>query len=241
MNRKFFHLALFFSVTLLFSCSSGLFGKTGKGSIITENRLESSFQVVELQTSADVEITKGDLFKVEVSDYENIVSYTSVKIENNKLVIFKKPETTILVNSKAKVTITMPDELISVVLTGSGDIKINSPFKSLETMRIVGSGDISSNDNLNLVKLNASIIGSGNITAKGSVDNFTALISGSGDLDFLNLIAKEAKCTITGSGNISINATSTLDVTITGSGNVIYTGNPIVQTTVSGSGRLIHR
>lgn len=241
MNRKFFHLALFFSVTLLFSCSSGLFGKTGKGLIITENRLESSFQVVELQTSADVEITKGDLFKVEVSDYENIVSYTSVKIENNKLVIFKKPETTILVNSKAKVTITMPDELISVVLTGSGDIKINSPFKSLETMRIVGSGDISSNDNLNLVKLNASIIGSGNITAKGSVDNFTALISGSGDLDFLNLIAKEAKCTITGSGNITINATSTLDVTITGSGNVIYTGNPIVQTTVSGSGRLIHR
>ena len=100
---------LVLSVILLFSsCVSNWFGVTGKGSIVTENRQVSSFNNVDLTGAADVEITKGDSLVVKVSNYENIIQYLYLEVEDNTLIIRNEPETTILFNSKAKVQITMP-------------------------------------------------------------------------------------------------------------------------------------
>ncbi len=77
-------------VALLSSCSDeGLIVK-GKGSIITENRTVSNFNAIELQNNADVEVVKGDQLAVEVSDYENIIEYIEVYVNNNVLMIRKK-------------------------------------------------------------------------------------------------------------------------------------------------------
>jgi hypothetical protein len=218
-----------------------LFGTTGKGNIVTESRPATNFQSIELLSSAKVDIVKGDTFIVEVSDYENIINNLSVKVVSNSLIISTDPITKILLNSKAHVTITMPDSLKSVALSGSGDLNINSAFKDLNTLTLTGSGNITASEKLNLDKLNASILGSGNITAKGNANTLTALISGSGNIKFVNFSALAADCTITGSGNIYVIAINTLKATISGSGNIEYTGNSAVISSITGSGAVIHK
>ncbi len=243
MNRKNgIHTVVLVIITLVFSsCIAELFGITGKGDIISKSCAVSDFQSVTLNSAANVDIVKGNIFKVEVSDYENLLQYHAVTVSNHSLVISKVPASTLLNNSKAKVTITMPDSLIHVTLNGSGDITISSAFKDLLSTDISGSGNINAGQSLNIAKLNANIYGSGNITATGKVDSLKAVIAGSGNMDFSTLRANYANCTISGSGNIDVAVVITLKATITGSGNVYYYGTPNVNATMSGSGTVIRK
>jgi hypothetical protein len=175
-------------------------------------------------------------FKVEVSDYENIIQYLSVKVVSNTLIISTDPATTILENSNAKVVVTMPDNLMSVAVTGSGNVDVDSTFAGLQALSLSGSGNINVNDTLNIAALTTNIMGSGNITAKGKVKALTASSSGSGNTFLSNLIATDVLCTITGSGNMYVNATGTLKAGISGSGNIVYSGSPTVIKLITGSG-----
>ena len=69
-GAKFTKIVITLSFPLLLSsCIAELFGVSGKGAIITENRTATNFHSIELLTSADVEVIKGDTFLVQVSDY----------------------------------------------------------------------------------------------------------------------------------------------------------------------------
>ena len=231
---------LFLTVFTFSSCIADLFGIAGKGNIVTLPRVAKDFQTVTLNNAAKVSIQKGDSFKVQVSDYENIVQYLSVKVTDHNLVITTDPAYTLLSNSQAKVIITMPDSLNAVTLNGSGDITLNSAFKDFKSAVILGSGNINATQNLNVMALNASIIGSGNITAKGNVGVLTAIISGSGNMLLSGLSTFNASCSITGSGNINVAVSNSLKATISGSGNVVYSGTPAVDVSITGSGKVIH-
>jgi translation initiation factor IF-1 len=241
MDRKIVSkLAFLVSVWFLFTSCTDWFGVTGTGNIISQKRTATDFHSVSLLTAAKVYIVKGDSFKVEISDYENLLQHISIKVDNHNLTISNDPIFTVLLNSKAKVTITMPDSLLGVAIAGSGDINLNSPFKDLNTLAITGSGNIYANEPLNILAMNASILGSGNITAIGSVQTLTGLISGSGNLQLSNLNATNANCTISGSGSIYVHSNTSLKATISGSGNIIYSGNPIVDASITGSGKVFH-
>ena len=237
MNKRIYAQIFVISVlSFMFTSCADLFGIKGSGEIVTETRSVSDFKSIDLLTSADVEIVKGDSFKVEVSDYENIVQHLSLKVVAHNLVVSVSPITTVLINSKAKVMITMPDSLSSVSIAGSGDVTLNSAFKDLELFIITGSGNINAAKDIAIKKMTASILGSGSITAKGNVETLKTLISGSGNINFSNLVSKTADCTTTGSGNTYVNATNTLKANITGSGNIEYSGSPAVTSNISGSG-----
>ena len=242
MNRKIgIQSAVLFVIAFAFSsCFGDLLGISGTGNIVKQTISLKDFQSVSLNNSATVDIVKGDSFKVEISDYENLVKYLSVKVTDHVLMISTDPIYTLLTNSQAKVTITMPDSLTAVTLSGSGDINLNSAFKDFKSAIILGSGNIRANQNLNIAVLNASILGSGNISAKGNVNALTALISGSGNLLLSGLNAVTANCSITGSGNINVAVSNSLKATISGSGSVTYSGTATVDASITGSGKVIH-
>lgn len=232
----------FFLFSFLVSSCTNWFGITGSGNIVSENRTVTDFNSVEVASSADVEIIEGDTYSVEVSDYENIIQYLSLKVVDHKLIIYVDPSTTILTNSKAKVMITMPDTLKSLSIIGSGDIKINSAFKDIEQMSISGSGNIDATLRLEIRNLEATILGSGNISAKGNAESVKAVISGSGDIDLSDLQAYNADCTISGSGNIDVYVNNELKAKIIGSGDINYYGNPkTVNSNTDGSGDVIKK
>ena len=243
MKKTNIFILLFTSLSLFSftSCVSDWFGVTGKGNIVTESRTATDFQSIQLLTSANVTIVKDTMFKIEVEDYENIVKYISVKVVSNNLVISIDPISTLLIKSEAKVRITMPDSLIGLTVAGSGHNDVDTTFKDIQTLLITGSGDINLNKAETLSNLTATIVGSGNIMANGTANTLTCVTTGSGNMNLAELVSKEAKCTINGSGNMYINATKTLNVIITGSGKIEYSGNPTVTKDITGSGSLVQK
>jgi len=233
-----------FMICILFMSSSCIFDLktiTGKGSIVTESRNAKDFTSIELQTSADVEIIKGNTFNVKVSDYENLVQYMHVEVIDNRLIINKNPVSLNFRNSKAKVIVTLPDPLYSVKLAGSGNMKVLSAFNDLQHLFLSGSGNIELGCDCQLNKLDVLISGSGNINAIGSVKDLYTKISGSGDIQFLQFKAKSANCTLSGSGNMVVNIEDKLEAYLSGSGDIAYLGAPIVNSHVSGSGRVFKK
>ena len=234
-------IVLLFVLIVSNSCIFDLNVITGKGNIITESRSAKNFSTIELKTSADVEIVKGNTFNVSVSDYENLVKYLTVEVIDNRLIIKNQSKTINLWNSKAKVIVTLPDPLYSIKLAGSGNMKVLSTFNDLQFMLVSGSGNIEVNSNCRLIKLEAQIAGSGNIDGNGTVQDLYTKISGSGNIKFSEMKAKNANCTLSGSGNIYVFIENRLDAFLSGSGDIVYSGSPVVNSHLSGSGSIYKR
>lgn len=229
-----------FVLSLIAICSSCTFyldGTVGKGQIVEELITVPEFNAIVASSSAEVTVTKGDSLQVSLADYENLIEFWDVKVVDNTLFIQTKAFSSII-NSKAKVTVVMPADLKEVKVSGSGSIKLNDAFPELEKASISGSGNIKGNVNTGYGNLMLIISGSGSFDMIGSADELKAVTSGSGRMNLLDLTAKSATCTISGSGNMYVYAVDYLNVIITGSGNVIYSGNPVVEVQASGSGRL---
>lgn len=236
--RLFAHIVPFI---LLTSCVSDILGVTGKGEIVTEERTVTAFDGIELLGKADVEITKGETFKVEVSDYENLTDFLVVEVSNKLLTIKRMPQHQVIYNSKAKVFITLPDPLYTITLGGTGNINVNSGFDALQAVKILGSGEIQLNENAEYKDIKITLIGVGNIKAKGVTDKLTANITGKGNLYLASLNTNNAECYISGSGNIYVDVNNQLKATISGTGIVEYTGNPGVNASITGSGSVIQK
>lgn len=189
----------------------------GSGSIVTENRtMNGDFKEIRIECSANVLVKQGDSIRVSVKDYANIIPYLETKIVGNALVIDYDKNAWIS-NSAGEVTVTLP-KLTNVELTGSGDVGTIGNFRF---------------DDLSLI-----ISGSGDFSFAGSCKNLNAKVSGSGDIRAFDLPTEVANVRISGSGNMQLNVSRTLDATISGSGDIIYKGNPSVTTSISGSGRV---
>ena len=230
-------LMLVISILLVTLSCNDAAAVIGKGKIVAETRKIDSFNAIELRSHANVEIKKGSSFNVVVSDYENLLPYIEISTSGNTLTISTRKNTNII-NSKSKVTITMPDPLYKIDIKGSGNFFIDSPFNDLQTLSIAGSGDINGDVPMKLGDLELKIAGSGNIEMKGTAQLVKATIAGSGNIYLGGLAATEAECLIMGSGDMEINAVKSLKARINGSGDIRYSGNPVSDIKVNGSGRI---
>lgn len=222
------------------SCILNVDGLSGNGPVVTENIPAEGFTAISSLSSARVEITRGSVYKVSISEYENLLEYWDIEVVDNSLMIHTKPFTS-LINSKAVVYVEMPDSLYEATLAGSGDMKMLDPFDKLEKATITGSGGFTANTNSHYGVLDLIITGSGSFTMTGTVEDLYTRISGSGRMNLNSLEAIKAECITSGSGNTYVNVQDQLKGTITGSGSIIYTGSPRVESLVSGSGRITHK
>lgn len=235
---KFFLVLIGVSV-IMSSCIPEWNLIVGDGEIVSQTvHVDDEFTAIELQSYANVIINKGTNFQVEISDYENLIEYMDVRVTNGKLIIKTSPAYMSITHSEAKVMITMPDTLYSILLSGSGDVVVNDAFNKLQILKISGSGDIILKSDAQYDYLKATISGSGQISGSGTATELETLISGSGYIRFEELITQSAQCTISGSGNTYVSVVTNLDANISGSGNIIYYGNPSVDASVTGSGRV---
>lgn len=218
------------------SCISDFLGTTGKGNIVAETRTATDFQSVELQTSADVTIVRDSVYKVNFEDYENLLDYTSIKVVNHVLVISITPVSAVIKNSAAKVTISMPDSLVSLVAAGSGSITVDTTFKDIKTITATSSGDINLKKPLKVKTLTVTVLGTGSVQAAGVDSMLTCYGMGSGKIDMLNLVSEKASCQNNGSGDILVNATNSLKAIVVGSGSIYYLGSPVVTKSIKGTG-----
>lgn len=140
--------------------------------------------------------------------------------------------------------LSMPDDLVTIAITGSGTAEFGKILTSEFSIDISGSGSLDCEE-IKTGRVDALVRGSGDVEFdKVNADVLTSSVRGSGDMDFDNVNVNSIEAYITGSGDISLvgktgKATYMVvgsgdidaakmkcgaepDITVTGSGSVSY-------------------
>lgn len=185
----------------------------GTGEIRTETRQLPDFSKIESRMGANITIIRSNTRELNINAQPNLLPYIHTNVINGKLII-STGEYTLRTLKTISIDIYIP-EVDELVQSGAGDINSDSPVNSIV------------------------LCGAGNIYCSGECANTKVRLSGSGNVDLLDMSVKTADVNISGSGNVKLNAAEQLDVSISGFGNVYYKGNPYIYKDVSGFGSVI--
>jgi len=224
-------------ITILASCGKDNLGigRDGNGQLVTENYNLPFFSEIDLKIEAEVVLTQGETPSVTVEGEENILEVLNLDVRNRQWEI--KFDQWVDDYETLRIFITVED-LRKVIITGSGDIRTESPFLVDEMeLRLNGSGDLFFQTEAD--KIDARITGSGSMDLQGQTDFLDVSVSGSGDLHAFELLAKNAEVNVNGSGDVEVLVENFLDAKILGSGDIYYKGDPVVEEKTTGSGEVI--
>ncbi len=231
-------LALLAISSQLDAASTLITGVHRQAGISDETRTVSGFSGITSAGSYDVFITMGNTESLRIEGDSEQISEIETVVEDGTLKIRNKQRTGGWKNYNRKVSIYISAKsLKSIVLSGSGDIKVSGTVKSPDVSTVLsGSGSIDLT--VEATNYSATISGSGEIQAKGKTENAKINVNGSGDFDGNGLRTAVTIARVSGSGNISIQADKALDAAMSGSGNIRYGGNASVKSAKSGSGNI---
>lgn len=201
----------------VFTGSSSSSGVQGSGIAATQTRELARFSSVELAGSNNVSIHVGGTQSVVVHADDNLIGRITTRVQAGTLLIGNTPGS-FTTKSPMSVDVSVP-ALKALKLTGSGVISVTGIKTASVTVMLSGSGVL---------------------RASGSATRLDVTLSGSGDAQLNQLVAREVHAVVSGSGRILVTATKSLSAAVPGSGAIIYSGNPAqVTTSVTGSGAVI--
>lgn len=203
-----------------------------KGDSVTEARDVDGFTSIEISGDADLVVRQGDEFDVTITTDSALLEHITTTVDDGELQVTQR-YSVIGFSPDVVVAVTVPD-LEGVELTGSSNADITGVTGDTLRIAVDGSADVSAEVAVETLSINIS--GSGDVTARGTATELVVEISGSGNVAAASLAARTARVEVSGSGEITVSASETLDASISGSGDVRYTGSPRVTSDVSGSG-----
>lgn len=201
------------------------------GETTTEARALDGFTDVAVGGTAELTVTEGKVFSVEVTTDSGLQKYVTTRVEGSQLVI--EQEYAMLGSSpRVQITVTLP-ELTALAVSGSATASV--PELRAERFRLSASGASSVDVTAITSELTVDASGSADVNHRGSTDNASLSISGSADVDGANLTALTASLDASGSSDSSLRVIDTLDANVSGSATVTYFGKPTVYDDVSGA------
>lgn len=192
------------------------------GPTISETLEVDSFDSIDIDGAARLEITIGEPVSVVIRGSEKSVRRVETKVDGDTLEIKSRAKDWIIRNENARLTfqITLP-RLESLRLEGGNDVNVVG-FAGGDT-EIRASGAL-------------------NINADGHLDNLKVRMSGAGHADLSRLVTNAATVTVDGVGSVIVNPRESLDATMNGVGAIFYTGSPRrVNTRMNGLGTIGQR
>ncbi len=211
----------------------------GNGKVISEKRTTASYDGIAITGFFDIELVSGKEGNITIKGEENLLPYIKVEVVDKELKISTEKNKYISTSKGSEIVIVVPFESIDQVsLTGSGDVVTKNSIKSKSfSAKLIGSGDMNLNVESNDFDVNLS--GSGDMVLTGKTENFNSNLNGSGDIDAGDLKAKNAKITVSGSGDSKVFCSESLHARVSGSGDIEYIGDPKKKDTkVNGSGAI---
>ena len=113
----------------------------GSGNVVEEEVDVSGFNAVELACSGDLTIVLGDEEGLRIEAEDNLIAYMDIRVEGDTLRIGYKPAVWLLNTRPVRFYVTAKS-LDTVLLAGSGDITAPDMEGDRVSVRISGSGDI---------------------------------------------------------------------------------------------------
>jgi len=208
----------------------------GNGNITTDTRSTSDYDGISAVGPMDVFLVKGSEGQITIEADSNFMEYIVVENDGDMLVVKVKKGYNLW--SKKPIKITVPFNSISKVkLTGSGDVVTRDQIKADKfEANLTGSGDVSLDLDANEAIIR--LTGSGDMNLRGSASTLEMKLSGSGDIDGDDFSAQNAEVYVSGSGDIDVSVSGSLKARVNGSGDITYNGSPTVDKKVSGSGSI---
>jgi hypothetical protein len=192
-------------------------GVKGSGTARSEVRSVPAFSAIEIAGPIAGEIAIGPEARVEITGDDNLVPLITSEVSGGRLAIGTHKNVRPSLPLVARIT---APRLTAIGLTGSGDVAAHG---------------------LQADDLALSLTGSGTLGADGTVHQLGVELTGSGTLALDRLAAERARVTVSGSGDVTVAVSKSLDVQITGSGDVTYHGDPELKQQITGSGRVAKR
>jgi hypothetical protein len=237
MNRQLLKIAGFFLLLLIgVSCENGPCIE-GNNDIVTKTRNIGSYNEIKLMGSYDLTCVNDTSYDIDLTGESNILPYISTEISSNTLKVKEFPNTCLRENYPIRIESYIPD-LKGINLTGSGNIEVDTFSGNTIDLDINGSGNLFAT--LYYSKIYTDIDGSGDVEIYGKGDYANYEITGSGTIYALDCDHEHVDIEISGSGDVYVHCTKTLNIDISGSGNVYYTGYPQISSDISGSGQIIN-
>ena len=235
MKRIFIMLAAAASLLTAPSCTKVV----GEGPLETETRNITDFSGVSASIGGKIYYKIDPVYKVEITAQRNILDVIQATKSSGHLVLKIKDGVRIKSNEEIIVNISAPTADY-LHLSGTGDLAVIGNINAVNLdIAISGTGNISISSVAVTDKIKAEISGSGDISVQaGTAKNEDLRISGDGKLFMDGVSVEKATTTISGSGDMQVNVSQTLDATISGSGSVYYRGHPLISTNISGSGKV---
>lgn len=233
---KHFLKILPFAVGALFFLSS-CEKVVGEGPIVTQERVYSDFNAVEVNITGNLTYTQGNEYKLILHAQQNILDIIQTRVDGNELVIKFRDGKNVKAHEEIDIELVTPN-LNRMKLGGAANIKLEGLVEAnnLE-LRLSGSGNIMADELKITGELYGNLSGSGNIdVTAGEAASTKFRLSGSGNITADAVVAANSNAEISGSGNIRLQATDQLSAKISGSGSIYYRGTPQVSVEVSGSG-----
>lgn len=223
-------------IILLTSCEMEKDCIYGSGSIVEKHYSISDFNQLSINGSADVFLTKDTQTTLRIEGQENVLNALKVEVSSGELSIgrdncFKEIK-------KLKVYVSTPN-LSGVKIAGVCNVCSSGIFSGAGFYaEIEGSGEM--NLNIDVDDFTAIISGQGDIFAVGKATSQTFRISGTGDMNCFELKGTEADINIDGMGQVEVHVSEELEVNISGSADIYYMGTPNITRNISGTGNIIN-
>lgn len=210
-----------------------------------DKRVLSPFEYISLRLNADMQVVQGEKHYVEVTADQTAIDKIIIEVINHKLIIRFSWEDMLFRNfdpGHIHIKVVSPSiEELSV--QGSGNIFSDSEIESIRMeLNVAGSGNIQL-AKLNCELLEVNISGSGDIVLSNTEQTLETKvnIAGSGDLKAYQFKTEAAYIRIAGSGNCDLYVADYLNARILGSGSLAYKGEPQIDSNISGSGSIYQK
>jgi Putative auto-transporter adhesin, head GIN domain len=192
----------------------------GSGVIKEESRPVANFSQIALSLPANVMITQGAIESLTISADDNLLPLLSTRVVNNELLIEGDKNRGFSTKKEIKIRLTVKS-LNNIKIKGSGDVHGDQLKSDKLDIAIEGSGDVKFNT-IRADQFKIGIVGSGDVNID-TVESrlLESNVRGSGDVKFGSVKAGEVSFSVTGSGDVYAAGTADkVAIEVSGSGDV---------------------
>jgi hypothetical protein len=224
-------IAFLFAILVFSACNQ----RTGSGNIVTDRRRTADFHGISVGGAFTVEVKIGSPTEVTVEADDNVIALIETKVDDGILKIRTKNGSSFN-DAHFKVFVTVP-ELSSINSSGAANVKVLGPLKSNEKISLDASGAAGITASLDAPEIEAEITGAANMELSGRTRDYSAEVSGSGELKSGGLRSENTDVHVSGAGNAHVHASVSLKADASGAGNIYYKGggNTVVKTSGAGN------
>ncbi|MBI5037542.1 MAG: DUF2807 domain-containing protein [Candidatus Kerfeldbacteria bacterium] len=221
-----------------------LFGQDRYGDAKTANITIEPFTKIYLQAGVGQLVLKqGETVSLTLAAPEEYHQWVSTEVRNGELIIdadlpwfqrlfFVGPKKESIIYT---LTVT---ELSDLTIDGLMDMRTEGTLTQ-DSLRIVFNGATDAKLELQLLRLEATLNGAGEMQLSGTADSQLVTIDGAGEIDAQALRGKDVEATLNGAGSAEVHATESLTATLNGAGSIEYAGNPpTVKENINGVGSI---